>query len=79
MAFVNYVEVGSLLTVAKAVVLGALRRKESRGSHLREDFTKRDDANFLNHTLISLGEDGEYQVGQSDVVITRFEPKERTY
>ena len=79
MAFVNYVEVGSLLTVAKAVTLGALRRKESRGSHLREDFAKRDDANFLNHTLITLGEDGEYKVGQSEVVITRFEPKERTY
>lgn len=79
MAFVNYIEVGSLLTVAKAVTLGALRRKESRGSHLREDFTKRDDANFLNHTVIKLKEDGEYEVGQSEVVITRFEPKERTY
>ncbi|SUP44219.1 FAD-binding protein [Veillonella criceti] len=79
MAFVNYIEVGSLLTVAKAVTLGALRRKESRGSHLREDFAKRDDANFLNHTVIKLKEDGEYEVGQSEVVITRFEPKERTY
>ena len=29
MAFVNYVEVGSLLTIAKAVTLGAMRRKES--------------------------------------------------
>ena len=79
MAFVNYVEVGSLLTVAKAVVMGALRRQESRGSHLREDYTKRDDAKFLNHTLITLKEDGEYEVGQRDVVVTRFEPKERTY
>ncbi|MDY3974428.1 FAD-binding protein [uncultured Veillonella sp.] len=79
MAFVNYLEVGSLLTVAKAVALGAIRRKESRGSHLREDYTKRDDANFLNHTLVTLKEDGEYEVGQSEVVITRYEPKERTY
>ena len=79
MAFVNYVEVGSLLTIAKAVTLGAMRRKESRGSHLREDYAKRDDANFLNHTVITLKEDGEYEVGQSEVVITRFEPKERTY
>ncbi|MBS4913070.1 MAG: FAD-binding protein [Veillonella sp.] len=79
MAFVNYLEVGSLLTVAKAVALGAIRRKESRGSHLREDYTKRDDANFLNHTLVTLKEDGEYEVGQSKVVITRYEPKERTY
>ena len=79
MAFVNYVEVGSLLTVAKAAVMGAMRRKESRGSHLREDFPKRDDKNFLNHTLITLNANGEYEVGQRDVVVTRFEPKERTY
>ena len=46
---------------------------------LREDYAKRDDANFLNHTVITLKEDGEYEVGQSEVVITRFEPKERTY
>lgn len=79
MAFVNYVEIGSLLTVAEACVLGALRRKESRGSHLREDFTTRNDAEFLNHTLVTLGEDGQYAVDKRDVVVTRFEPKERTY
>lgn len=79
MAFINYVEIGSMLTYAKAVVMGALRRKESRGSHIREDFEKRDDQNFLNHTLITLGKNGEYEVGQRDVVITRFEPQERTY
>lgn len=79
MAFINYVEVGSLLTVARAVVRGALRRKESRGSHLREDFTTRDDANFLNHTMITLGEDGNYMVGEQAVVVTKYEPKERTY
>ncbi len=80
MAFVNYVEVGSLLTIAKAVILGALRRRESRGSHLREDYTTRDDANFLNHTLISLEADGAtYDVSERPVVITKYEPKERTY
>ncbi len=79
MAYINYIEVGSMLTVAKAVIHGALRRKESRGSHLREDFTTRDDANFLNHTLITLGENGEYIIGEKPVVITKYEPKERTY
>lgn len=78
-AFINYIEVGSMLTVAKATVTGALHRQESRGSHLREDFTKRDDKNFLHHTIISLGEDGEYKLEGRPVVITRFEPKERTY
>lgn len=79
MAWINYIEVGSMLTMAHAVVLGALHRKESRGSHLRGDYEKRNDAEYLNHTLITLGENGEYELSQRPVVITRFEPKERTY
>ena len=78
-AWINYIELGSMLTVAKATAMGALRRQESRGSHLRDDFQTRNDADFLNHTLITLGENGEYQVGQKPVVITKYEPKERTY
>ena len=78
-AWINYIELGSMLTVAKATAMGALRRQESRGSHLRDDFQARNDADFLNHTLITLGENGEYQVGQKPVVITKYEPKERTY
>ena len=29
----------------------AYHRKESRGAHAREDFTKRDDKNYMKHTL----------------------------
>ena len=35
----------------------AYNRKESRGAHAREDFTKRDDKNFMKHTLA--WQDGE--------------------
>ena len=35
----------------KIVLIGAINRKESRGGHARTDYTKRDDANFLHHTL----------------------------
>ena len=76
-AFVNYIEIGNLLTIAKAVVIGALNRKESRGCHLREDFPQRDDANFLQHTLIT--KDGpEFTLSYRPVVVTQYQPAERS-
>lgn len=42
-----------MLKVALCVAKGALQRTESRGAHYREDFLKRDDANWLNRTLTS--------------------------
>jgi len=77
-AFVNYVELGNLLTVAKAVVLGALSRTESRGCHLREDYPARDDANFLKHTLVTL-KGSEYELSYRPVVVTEYQPAERRY
>ncbi|MFQ6003353.1 MAG: FAD-binding protein, partial [Candidatus Zixiibacteriota bacterium] len=44
-------EIKANLDVAEVVMAGALARKESRGSHYRTDFPKRDDANWLKHTL----------------------------
>jgi succinate dehydrogenase / fumarate reductase flavoprotein subunit len=44
-------ELGFLLDIAEVVVVGALNRQESRGGHFREDFPKRDDANFMQHTM----------------------------
>ncbi|MCX7780329.1 MAG: FAD-binding protein [Negativicutes bacterium] len=77
-AFVNYVEMGNLLTIAKAVVLGAIHRQESRGCHLRDDYTERDDRNFLQHTLVTL-ESGQYKLSYRPVVITKYQPAERRY
>lgn len=77
-AFVNYVELGNLLTVAGAVVLGAISRTESRGCHLREDYPDRDDANFLKHTLVTL-KGSEYELSYRPVVVTEYQPAERRY
>lgn len=77
-AFVNYVELGNLLTIAKAVVMGAMNRTESRGCHLREDYPKRDDENFLKHTLISK-EGSEYKISYRPVKVTNYQPAERRY
>ena len=42
--------VPKMLKVALCVAYGAYLRKESRGAHYREDFTKRDDKNWLKRT-----------------------------
>ncbi|WHY67378.1 FAD-binding protein [Neobacillus sp. SuZ13] len=78
MAFINYVEIGNILKLAKAISMGALNRKESRGSHSRADYPTRDDANFLKHTLIY--QDGDqYRLEYSPVKITKYQPEERKY
>ena len=79
-AFEQYVELGNLLQISHAIVQGALARKESRGGHSRRDFPKRDDVNFLKHTLIFKDkETGKYRAEYKDVVITKYQPKERKY
>jgi succinate dehydrogenase/fumarate reductase flavoprotein subunit len=78
MAFINYVEIGNILKLAKAISMGALNRKESRGSHSRADYPTRDDANFLKHTMIY--QDGDqYRLEYSPVKITKYQPEERKY
>ncbi len=72
------IELGGLLDLAEVLVESALVRQESRGAHFREDFPKRDDPNWLKHTLAYKGEkkvDFKYK----PVTITKFEPKERKY
>lgn len=77
-AFIHYVEVGNLLKLAKAVAMGAIARKESRGSHSREDYTERNDAEFLKHTLIH--KEGDlYRLDYSPVQITKYQPEARAY
>ena len=77
-AYLNYIEVGNLLKLAKAVTLGAIARKESRGSHSRMDFLDRDDKEFLKHTIIKKeGED--YILDYLPVKVTKYQPEERRY
>jgi len=72
------IEVDNLLTLSEILVAGALARTESRGAHARRDFTQRDDANWLKHTLAyntPTGPRFEY----SPVAITMWQPEERKY
>jgi succinate dehydrogenase / fumarate reductase, flavoprotein subunit len=74
----NAWELGNLLDVAEVVAVSALNRKESRGGHSREDYPKRDDQNWLKHTL-ACRVDGRIEISYKPVTITRYQPKERVY
>jgi len=52
-ALVNAYRTQKMLKVALTVAYGALLRTESRGAHSREDFPKRDDANWLKRTIMT--------------------------
>ncbi len=77
------VELGNLLDLAEVLAVSALARKESRGGHYREDYPKRDDVNFMRHTMAyrEVGEDGEQSIrlDYKPVVQTRYQPMERKY
>ena len=79
------VELGFLLQLAKVMSVGALHRQESRGGHYREDFPKRDDMNFMKHSMVYLDPESEFEgvkglrFDTKPVIYTRYEPKERKY
>jgi succinate dehydrogenase / fumarate reductase flavoprotein subunit len=72
------IELSHLLMLSEVIALSALRREESRGAHSREDFPKRDDANWLKHTLAFQTEEG-IELRHKPVSITKFQPVERKY
>ncbi len=72
------IELGYLLDNAELIILGAMLRTESRGSHFRTDFKNRDDKNWLKHTIIAL-RDGKPEVSYRAVRITKFKPDVRAY
>ncbi len=75
---IEAMELQSIMAVGEIILTSALNRQESRGAHSREDYTKRDDPNFLKHTLAYYSPAG-IDVQYMPVVINMFEPKERKY
>jgi succinate dehydrogenase / fumarate reductase, flavoprotein subunit len=79
-------ELGGLLDLAEVTAASALHRTESRGAHFREDFPRRDDKNWLEHTLARRSAGSgvapvleDILFDRRPVVITRFAPEAREY
>jgi succinate dehydrogenase flavoprotein subunit len=73
------IELGNMIDLARCMIQAGIARKESRGAHARPyDFPKRDDENFMKHS-ISRWVGGEPELSYGDVRVTKYEPMERTY
>jgi succinate dehydrogenase / fumarate reductase flavoprotein subunit len=71
-------ELEGSLDVAEAIVAGALAREESRGSHYRTDFPKRDDEKWFRHTLAFYSKEGP-RLEYCEVRSGPFKLEERKY
>jgi len=78
---VTALELDNLMATAYASAKSALTRTESRGAHSREDYPKRDDANWIKHTVYFMADDAiDFRpVNVSPKDVKPFEPKERVY
>ncbi|MGB8133614.1 MAG: FAD-binding protein [Nitrososphaeraceae archaeon] len=76
--FFNVMEADSMFRIAEVVLMGAYIRRESRGAHARTDYPKRDDLNFLKHTLAYYS-DSQPHMTWHPVTFTRYAPVERKY
>ncbi|MFB6418969.1 succinate dehydrogenase flavoprotein subunit [Bradyrhizobium tunisiense] len=79
-------ELDNMLAQARVSLHSAIGRTESRGAHAREDFPKRDDANWLKHSLCWLDDGGRARLDYRPVhlrplsnEVQAIPPKERVY
>jgi succinate dehydrogenase / fumarate reductase flavoprotein subunit len=83
---VEALELDNMLAQASVSLHSAIGRTESRGAHARDDFPKRDDQNWLKHTLSWLNDDGHVRLDYRPVHlqplsndVATIPPKERVY
>ncbi|MGI8428086.1 MAG: FAD-binding protein [Solirubrobacteraceae bacterium] len=76
---IGAIELGYMLDVAEAIIVGAEERKESRGAQSRTDFPERNDDEWLKHIDLSLNGGEEPEVSYSEITFTQWQPEERKY
>jgi succinate dehydrogenase / fumarate reductase flavoprotein subunit len=74
----NALQLDFMLELAEVTLTSAFSRKESRGAHSRIDYPKRDDQNWLKHTLAYYTKDGP-RLEYAPATITKWQPTARTY
>ncbi len=80
-ARVEALELENLIDVGMSLALSALARRESRGAHSRPDYPKRDDQNWMKHSLyFKEGDRMDFKpVRTKPLTVESFPPKERVY
>tara|TARA_B100000497_G_C7677937_1_gene409816 strand:- start:465 stop:2228 length:1764 start_codon:yes stop_codon:yes gene_type:complete len=78
---IECLELQNLFETAEATAIVAEARDESRGAHAREDFTERDDENWLCHSLYhsETKQVSKRSVNFTPRTVDTFQPKARTY
>ncbi|MGQ9623923.1 MAG: succinate dehydrogenase/fumarate reductase flavoprotein subunit [Candidatus Bathycorpusculaceae bacterium] len=76
--FLAALQLDFMLELAEVTAVSALARTESRGAHSRVDYPKRDDQNWLKHTLAYYTVEGP-RLEYASVTITKWQPAARTY
>lgn len=78
---IEALELENLFEVAYATAVVAIERKESRGAHARNDYTERDDENWLCHSLYfpTTKKVGKRAVNFAPKTVPAFQPVKRTY